>query len=127
MQRKKICFRRVWRTITEGDASPSPDRGLGVRTSTTAEDEPLQRTPTPYRDKDQEGRRDRGARDRARLTRVSPHVCPQVAGLVEALPALHANEVSLAGLRPGRPWVAVAKGSRRGRGEETIISLSDVT
>lgn len=68
-----------------------------------------------------------GQRDRASLTRVSPHVCPQVAGLVEALPALHADEVSLAGLRPGRPWVAVAKGCRWERGEETIINLSDVT
>lgn len=34
---------------------------------------------------------------------VSPHVRPQVAGLVEALPTLHADEVSLVGLRPERP------------------------
>lgn len=54
---------------------------------------------------------------------------PQVAGLVEALPALHADEVSLADLRPERPWGAEAKGCRwwgKG-GEETIISLSDAS
>lgn len=56
---------------------------------------------------------------------MSPRVRPQLAGLGKALATLHADEVSLAGLRPERPWVAVAKGCRRGRGEETIISLPD--
>lgn len=39
---------------------------------------------------------------------MSPHVGAEVAGLVEALPALRAHEVSRAGLRPGRPCAAVA-------------------
>lgn len=45
---------------------------------------------------------------------MSPHVGAEVAGLVEALPALGADEVSRASLRPGRPCAA---GAGRGRGE----------
>lgn len=54
---------------------------------------------------------------------MSPRVRPQLARLVEALPALGADEVSLAGLRPERPWVA--RGAAGG-GRGTIINLSDV-
>ena len=53
-------------------------------------------------------------------TCVSPHVRPQVAGLVEALPTLHADEVSLVGLRPERPWGATqvrGAGERGARGK----------
>lgn len=66
-----------------------------------------------------------------RGTCVGPRVGPEVARLVEARPTLHADEVSLAGLRPERPWAAVAVGGvqvgrRQGRGrEENIISLSN--
>ena len=62
---------------------------------------------------------------------MGPRVGPEVARLVEARPTLHADEVSLAGLRPERPWAAVAVGGvqvgrRQGRGrEENIISLSN--
>lgn len=54
---------------------------------------------------------------------MSPHVGPEVAGLVEALPTLHADEVSLAGLCPECPWVVVAVGCRWGEGGERKTSL----
>lgn len=47
-------------------------------------------------------------------TCVRLRVRPEVAGLVEALPTLHAHEVSLAGLRPEHPWAVVAMGGAGG-------------
>lgn len=70
-------------------------------------------------------------------TCVRPCVGPEVAGLVEALAALHAHQVSRVGLRPGCPCSGVAWRGRvgmevkrqegEGGGEEKIVSPSDVS
>lgn len=53
---------------------------------------------------------------------VSPHVGPEVAGLMKALPTLHADEVSLVGLRPERPSVLEC----RATGPPALVERSKV-
>lgn len=53
---------------------------------------------------------------------MSPHVGPEVAGLVEALPTLHADEVSWPGLCPERPSVL----QRRAVGTPALVEGSEV-
>lgn len=54
-------------------------------------------------------------------TCVCPHVGPEVAGLLEALPTLCTDEVSLVGLCPEHPWWI----RRVGEGDKDTVSLSD--